>query len=53
MKPEATPFLRQLIEKLERNVSKLEEAKNNNDPRGFNEIKKDCFKIHEDIEKLL
>lgn len=53
MKPEVAPFVKQLLEKLEKNILKLEKAKEDNDPREFNEIKKECFKIHEEIGKLL
>lgn len=53
MKPDVAPFVKQLLGKLEENVAKLEKAKSDNDPRSFNEIKKECFKIHEEIEKLI
>lgn len=53
MENDAIPFVKQLVEKLEENVKNLEAAKKDNDPREFNELKKNSFDIHEEIEKLL
>ncbi|MBN2880420.1 hypothetical protein JXM83_00035 [Candidatus Woesearchaeota archaeon] len=53
MKSEVAPFVKQLLGKLEENVAKLEKTKEDNNPRAFNDVKKECFKIHEEIEKLL
>ncbi|NCN51475.1 hypothetical protein GW931_00485 [archaeon] len=53
MEKEAITFARQLLEKFDANIKKLEEAKEDNDPVGFNEIKKNSFDIHQEIQKLL
>jgi hypothetical protein len=53
MERESISFVNQLLEKLEANVAKLEKAKKDNDPRAFNEIKKNSFDIHAEIEKLI
>lgn len=53
MEKESITFVNQLIGKLEENTKKLEQAKNDNDPRSFNQIKRDSFKIHEELGKLI
>lgn len=53
MEQEKIPFIKQLLGKLEDNIRKLEKAKEDNDPRSFNEIKKNSFDIHEEINKLI
>lgn len=53
MDKEAIGFVKQLIEKVEKNVKKLEDAKENNDPRLFNDMKKKCFDLQNEIGKLI
>ena len=53
MEKESIHFVEQLLAKLKTNISKLEKAKKENDPRGFNEIKRTCFDINNEIEKLI
>jgi hypothetical protein len=53
MKEEAIVFVKQLLNKLEQNVSLLEGAKEENDPRSFNDYKKNSFDVHQEIEKLI
>lgn len=53
MKEDGIIFVKQLLEKLEDNVKKLEKAKEDNEPREFNELKKKSFDIHKEIEGLL
>lgn len=50
---EGIAFAKQLIEQIEKNVELLEKAKENNDPREFNEIKKKSFKLYEELGKLI
>ena len=53
MEKESIDFIEQLLRKLKTNISKLEKAKENNDPREFNEIKKDSFNTNTEIDKLI
>lgn len=53
MEKESINFIEQLLIKLKKNISKLEIAKKENDPRGFNEIKKECMNITKEIDKLI
>jgi len=53
MNKDAIIFMKQLISKLEENVKKLEKAKENNDPREFNDLKKQCFDIQKEMEKMI
>lgn len=53
MKEEGIIFVKQLLEKLEGNVKELEEKREDNEPREFNELKKKSFDIHKKIEELL
>lgn len=53
MNKDAIIFMKQFINKLEENVKKLEKAKKDNDPRGFSDLKKECFDIQKQMEKLM
>ena len=53
MEKESIDFIEQLLRKLKDNISKLEKAKKDNDPRLFNEIKKDSFNTNNEIDKLI
>ena len=53
MKEDGIVFVKQLLVKLEGNIVKLEKAKKDNEPRVFNELKKESFDIHKEIEGLL
>lgn len=53
MEKESIDFIEQLLRKLKDNISKLEKSKKDNDPRAFNEIKKDSFNTNNEIDKLI
>ena len=53
MDEEKIVFVKQMLASLEKNIKELESLKKNNDPRKFNEVKKDSFDIHLEIEKLI
>jgi hypothetical protein len=53
MEKEAIVFVKQLINSLERKLGDLGKAKEENDPRGFNDLKKECFEIQRQIEDLI
>ncbi|MDA3836548.1 MAG: hypothetical protein PF542_02910 [Nanoarchaeota archaeon] len=53
MEIETIEFIKQLLDKMDKNVDKLEVARNENDPRTFNNLKKNSFDIHEEIRKLI
>lgn len=53
MEEDGIVFIKQLLLKFEKNIDKLEKAKENNEPRKFNELKKESFDIHKEIAGLL
>jgi len=53
MEEEKIVFVKQMLKSLEKNIKELETLKKNNDPRKFNEVKKDSFNIHEEISKMI
>lgn len=53
MEEEKITFIKQMLKSLEKNIKELEVLKKNNDPRKFNEVKKDSFNIHEEISKII
>ncbi len=53
MKEENLIFVKQLLNSLEKKMKELAEAKKENDPRKFNEIKKECLKLNGQIGELI
>ena len=53
MEKEKIIFIKQMLNSLENKIKELETLKKNNDPRRFNEVKKDSFNIHEEISKII
>jgi len=44
---------RQLLKKLERNISKLKEVREQNLPVEFTNLKKECFEIQSQFDSIL
>lgn len=53
MEEDAITFVKQMIRLLERDLEKLFKAKEENDPRKFNDIKKRCMDTQKQIEDLI
>ena len=53
MKEENLIFVKQLINSLNKKLKDLAKAKEENDPRKFNDLKKVCLKLNEQIGDLI
>ena len=53
MEKESISFVKQLLDELNSNLTQLEKARKENDPRAFNQVKKKAFDIEKELEKLI
>ncbi len=53
MKEENLIFVKQLINSLDKKLKNLANAKEENDPKKFNDLKKECLKLNEQIGNLI
>ena len=53
MKEEKIIFVKQMINSLTKKLEDLSKAREENDPNKFNDLKKDCIKLNEQIGDLI
>ena len=53
MKEEKLIFVKQMINSLDKKLKDLSEAREENDPNKFNDLKKECLKLNEQIGDLI